>query len=1421
MEVLGVALGVILLVVFVAAPFVALAYASGARKRVAALQVDSEARERELRWLYDKAQALERRLATLEARPPQSATSPATAPSTSSPTATTASAAPDETSARTAPSAIATLGAHDATADAADAYAPTRTADELAAARVASLAAAESGDPASPVHGSAEPVTDPARPVRRDGSEDATIPPIGPGPRAPRADTPPLRPPVPVEPPPPPVPFEQRMAAWLTRLGAGIALLGGLYFFKYAVDSDLIGPAGRVLVGVLAGVVLLVAAEVLRKTTQAAFLQILVGLGLAILFASSWAGSVLYELIPITAGFIANAVILLVGAALAWHHRAQAILVLALVATFLNPVLLSTGHDRPLALFGYLLLFTGVMGAVAVRLRFAVALAVAILGVLALFMGWYDRYFDIHDSRDSGVDMPPEQLLGPYFTLAARAVPLGAVVLFSAQWLTAAFALKRDGASQRWTVPLALAALLAAHAGFAALLPDAPLALGAAMIVAGAAAIVSLHALGRTDLLMVPMVAAFLILAAQLPEVPAADHRLVLLVLGAWTAVYVGAFLRTASREHEVIERGPAIRGAISLAVFAVLAALLLLPSERTTALALVVMAVALGIVVLAYRAGLVALGIAGLVGGLLLLGVTVETHQRVATTFVDWPLLGVLVVWALIHAGGVLWSLARGRPAHAIDLASLSASTLSLVLLVFGATSDEVPTLRALFTALAGAADLGMAAWISRARPDVRSWVSILAAQALGLFAVSLAFALSGATVSLVWAALAFVAALLWAHERTPTWATALGVLVTATLVRVLVVDVAETQDLLSSYRWTQGRQGIYELAPFLNARALALLGSGVALLVSALVLVRADRREAYKPLRSTAGVLATIGHLLLITLFIGELRALVLELPTPPSVVLDAAEFAAFWESVDAARLAQYSKVNMVSTVTLAVAAMVLLAIGFAFKDAFHRYLALAVFGLTIAKLIGWDVWNLARTYQIIVLTVVGALLLGSGFMYARLRSLFTGSTPALLVLVGLVFGTSVAEAAPPLPTPLHPYLSRRSVEGVTAPGDYRLVLDAATYAASQAERLLEDLRVVGPDGMGVPYVLRTVEPDDPTPSRDGSLYDPGSREGGYMALFEVPAGPPHCRVELGVTGPAPYLRRVDVDGGETTDDLRLLASNGVVYAIDSDNGVVSSTSLSYPRSVARWVRITLRPDREARETTITGARFYACTSTPREAARETIPLTLVGTTHDTDKHTTTIELDVGAEGLPLERLTLDVTTSEFVRRVDLAASSHKGAWPYVTSGYVYRVLDAQAPEDTTALVLSTPLRKRWLRVTIHDGDDAPLSVRGATGELTRRELVLRASSAGPHSLYLGDKAASAPSYDLADILARRTVEQPLVEARLGPVEPNPDHGKPTVPSALPLTEQYRGPIGIGLSVLLLALALWAIRLVRSRGA
>ncbi|MDH5528039.1 MAG: DUF2339 domain-containing protein, partial [Nitrospirota bacterium] len=82
----------------------------------------------------------------------------------------------------------------------------------------------------------------------------------------------------------------------------------------------------------------------------------LAGGGIVVLYAAFWAAAALYHLIPLTAAFVLMALVTATGGLLAVRHGSLVIAVMGLVGGFLTPFLLSSGADRPIGLFGYLLL---------------------------------------------------------------------------------------------------------------------------------------------------------------------------------------------------------------------------------------------------------------------------------------------------------------------------------------------------------------------------------------------------------------------------------------------------------------------------------------------------------------------------------------------------------------------------------------------------------------------------------------------------------------------------------------------------------------------------------------------------------------------------------------------------------------------------------------------------------------------------------------------------------------------------------------------------------------------------------------------------------------------------------------------------------------------------------------------------------
>ncbi|MGH7787764.1 MAG: DUF2339 domain-containing protein, partial [Candidatus Binatia bacterium] len=170
-------------------------------------------------------------------------------------------------------------------------------------------------------------------------------------------DAPAPLPPAPPAAPAPTIDWEQFFGVRGAAILGGIALaLAGLLFFKYSIEQGLIPPWLRVVLGTLVGVGCIAGSEWSLRRNYAGTANALAGAGLALLYAAFWAASARYDLVPMAAGFILMIAVTATGCVLAARHQALVIAVLGLSGGFATPLLLSTGADRPIGLFGYLLL---------------------------------------------------------------------------------------------------------------------------------------------------------------------------------------------------------------------------------------------------------------------------------------------------------------------------------------------------------------------------------------------------------------------------------------------------------------------------------------------------------------------------------------------------------------------------------------------------------------------------------------------------------------------------------------------------------------------------------------------------------------------------------------------------------------------------------------------------------------------------------------------------------------------------------------------------------------------------------------------------------------------------------------------------------------------------------------------------------
>jgi uncharacterized membrane protein len=239
-------------------------------------------------------------------------------------------------------------------------------------------------------------------PAAAPSSQPQSPPRVAIGPAADSARLRPLAPP----PPTPPHPaasgrrasqpdLEARIGShWLNRIGIAAVLIGISYFLKFAFENNWIGPSGRVTIGLIAGIAIVLWSERFRRQGYQAFSYSLKAVGIGALYLSLWAAFHLYSLIP---GGVALVMMLLVtasAAALSLAQDAEILAAFALIGGFSTPLLLSTGVNREIALFSYVaVLDLATLVLLAFR-PWRRLLVMSYGGTLLLYIVWYVAFYN-------------------------------------------------------------------------------------------------------------------------------------------------------------------------------------------------------------------------------------------------------------------------------------------------------------------------------------------------------------------------------------------------------------------------------------------------------------------------------------------------------------------------------------------------------------------------------------------------------------------------------------------------------------------------------------------------------------------------------------------------------------------------------------------------------------------------------------------------------------------------------------------------------------------------------------------------------------------------------------------------------------------------------------------------------------------
>lgn len=231
-------------------------------------------------------------------------------------------------------------------------------------------------------------------------------------------------------------------------------------------------------------------------------------------------------------------------------------------------------------------------------------------------------------------------------------------------------------------------------------------------------------------------------------------------------------------------------------------------------------------------------------------------------------------------------------------------------------------------------------------------------------------------------------------------------------------------------------------------------------------------------------------------------------------------------------------------------------------------------------------------------------------------------------------------------------------------------------------------------------------------------------------------------------------------------------------------------------FPQNRFRYYKVAIENGRDP-PLSVSGAELWDRQET--KIPRHRFPARIVSATESAKDKTTTLLLDTGFDRLPTVGLRVEVDhQGNFHRPVTLETADTldgKPKWRPVVSGDLYRIErpDLKARQLKLAYTESAG---RYLRLTVHNGDDAALKfTRCVALGIDKLLFVERRQLADPQrtvAVYSGSPRLKPPVYDLQRTIGK-TVPEERERLALGTMEDNPRFKGPLQPK-LPWSEEHR---------------------------
>jgi len=196
--------------------------------------------------------------------------------------------------------------------------------------------------------------------------------------------------------------FEQFIGEKLISIvGIAILVLGIFFTVKWAIDKKLINDAGKILIGLLSGTILIATAHRLSKNYRA-FSSILAGGGIAVFYFSIYEAYQTYHLLPQTGAFAIMVLITLLAVIFSIFYDKKELAIIAIIGGFSTPFFVSNGSGNYQVLFSYMLILNVGMFCLAYFKKWNIINIVCYGFTILIFGVWTANEYDISKGHDHG-----------------------------------------------------------------------------------------------------------------------------------------------------------------------------------------------------------------------------------------------------------------------------------------------------------------------------------------------------------------------------------------------------------------------------------------------------------------------------------------------------------------------------------------------------------------------------------------------------------------------------------------------------------------------------------------------------------------------------------------------------------------------------------------------------------------------------------------------------------------------------------------------------------------------------------------------------------------------------------------------------------------------------------------------------------